>query len=326
MTDAPLCLVADVGGTNTRVALASAGRIVPDSVRRYTNTGFAGLDAVLAQFRADEDCAVPEGACIAVAGPVRGGVGRLTNLDWAMDGAGLAAATGARTVAVLNDLQAQGHALGHLAPEAHRAIIAAAAEAGGSQLVIGVGTGFNAAPVHEGPGGRVVVPSECGHVTLPVRDEADLRLSRFVAREHGFPGVEEVLSGRGIAHIDAWLAAEAGETGTRDSASVLAALEAGEERARQTVATAVRILGAVAGDLALIHLPFGGVHLIGGMARALVPLFEEFGFAAAFRDKGRFGPLMADFPVSVIEDDFAALTGCARYLAQRMGDAPARQN
>jgi len=326
MTDAPLCLVADVGGTNTRVALATSGRIVPESVRRYTNTGFAGLDAVLAQFRADADCAIPAGACVAVAGPVRGGVGRLTNLDWAMDGAGLAAATGARTVAVLNDLQAQGHALGHLAPGAHRTIIAAAAEAGGSQLVIGVGTGFNAAPVHEGPGGRVVVPSECGHVTLPVRGEADLRLSRFVAQEHGFPGVEEVLSGRGIAHIDTWLAVEAGESGTRDSAAVLKALEAGEERARQTVATAVRMLGAVAGDLALIHLPFGGVHLIGGMARALVPWLDEFGFAEAFRDKGRFAPLMADFPVSVIEDDFAALTGCARYLAHRMGDAAPREN
>lgn len=326
MTDAPLCLVADVGGTNTRVALARAGRIVPGTVRRYSNSGFAGLDAVLAQFRADEGCAVPDGACVAVAGPVRGGVGRLTNLDWAMDGAGLAAATGARTVAVLNDLQAQGHALGHLAPGAHRSIIAAAAEPGGSQLVIGVGTGFNAAPVHEGPGGRVVVPSECGHVTLPVRSEADLRLSRFVAQEHGFPGVEEVLSGRGIAHVDAWAAGEAGETGTRDSAGVLAALEAGEERARQTVATAVRMLGAVAGDLALIHLPFGGVHLIGGMARALVPWLGEFGFAEAFRDKGRFAPLMADFPVSVIEDDFAALTGCAHYLARRMGAGGAQEN
>jgi len=325
MTDVPLCLVADIGGTNTRVALAQAGRIVPGAVRRYTNTGFAGLGAVLAQFRADAGWPEPEGACVAVAGPVRGGVGRLTNLDWAMDGPGLAAATGARTVAVLNDLQAQGHALGHLAPGALREVIAAPGEAGGSQLVIGVGTGFNAAPVHEGPGGRVVVPSECGHVTLPVRDDADLRLSRFVAQQHGFPGVEEVLSGRGLAHIDAWLALEAGAIGApRNSAEILAALEAGEGRARQSVATAVRMLGAVAGDLALIHLPFGGVHLIGGMARALVPWLDEFGFAGAFRDKGRFSSLMADFPVWVIEDDFAALTGCALYLAQHMGHAALR--
>lgn len=325
MTEALPCVVADVGGTNTRVALAEAGKILPDSVRRYANDKFPSLDAVLEQFGADAGCEAPAGACVAVAGPVRGGVGRLTNLDWSFDAPGLAEATGARTVAVLNDLQAQGHALGHLAPEAMRAVIPAKGEAGGSQLVIGVGTGFNAAPVHEGPGGRVVAPSECGHVTLPVRSEADLRLSRFVALEHGFPGVEEVLSGRGIGHVDAWLAWEAGETGApRDSAAIMAALKQGEPRARQAVATCVRVLGAMAGDLALIHLPFGGVHLIGGMARALVPWMEEFGFTEAFRDKGRFAPLMADFPVWVIEDDFAALTGCARHLAHLMEDAARR--
>ncbi|MCA3558377.1 MAG: glucokinase, partial [Rhodobacter sp.] len=33
MTQPPLCLVADIGGTNTRVALADGARIRPDSVR-----------------------------------------------------------------------------------------------------------------------------------------------------------------------------------------------------------------------------------------------------------------------------------------------------
>lgn len=325
MTQPLPCLVADVGGTNTRVALAGVGAIRPESVRRYANAAFPGLAAVLEQFRADARCEAPAGACVAVAGPVRGGVGRLTNRDWFFDGASLAAATGARIVAVLNDLQAQGHALGHIAPEALRPVIAGQPEPGGAQLVIGIGTGFNAAPVHEAPGGRIVAPSECGHVALPVRSDADLRLSRFVALEHGFPEVEEVLSGRGIAQVDAWLAQEAGEGGApRDSAAILAALDQGEPRARQTAAICVRILGAVAGDLALIHLPFGGVHLVGGMARALAPWLDAFGFAAAFRDKGRFAPLMADFPVWVIEDDFAALTGCARHLAHLMADAAPR--
>ena len=44
-------------------------------------------------------------------------------------------------------------------------------------------------------------------------------------------------------------------------------------------------------------------------------MHSRFDFAGAFRDKGRFSPLMAEFPVSIIEDDFAALTGCARRLA-----------
>lgn len=39
------------------------------------------------------------------------------------------------------------------------------------------------------------------------------------------------------------------------------------------------------------------------------------GFAENFRDKGRFSAFMDDFPVCIVEDDYAALTGCAAYLA-----------
>ncbi|MDZ7907600.1 MAG: hypothetical protein U5N10_04860 [Gemmobacter sp.] len=40
MSDAPLSLVADIGGTNTRVALADGRAIREASVRRYRNAGF----------------------------------------------------------------------------------------------------------------------------------------------------------------------------------------------------------------------------------------------------------------------------------------------
>ena len=66
---------------------------------------------------------------------------------------------------------------------------------------------------------------------------------------------------------------------------------------------------------ALIHLPFGGLYLIGGVARAMTPYMQEFGLTEAFRDKGRFGEFMHSFSLHVVEDDFAALTGCAAYLA-----------
>ena len=77
----------------------------------------------------------------------------------------------------------------------------------------------------------------------------------------------------------------------------------------------VRLLGAVAGDLALSYLPFSGLFLIGGVARAFGPHLGRFGFAEAFADKGRFGPFMDQFPVFLVEDDYAALAGCAAYLA-----------
>jgi glucokinase len=106
MTKAPLCLVADIGGTNTRVALADGARIRADSVRRFRNSEFPGLDPILQGYLADSAVASVDGACVAAAGPVKDGVATMTNLDWTIDGATLTRATGAETVSILNDLQA----------------------------------------------------------------------------------------------------------------------------------------------------------------------------------------------------------------------------
>ena len=96
----------------------------------------------------------------------------------------------------------------------------------------------------------------------------------------------------------------------------MAAIAAGADPVAETTGrTFVRLLGTVTGDLALTHLPFGGVFLIGGVARAFTDHFERFGFAEAFRDKGRFSSFMRQFAVSIIEDDYAALEGCAQYLS-----------
>ncbi len=307
MTDAPN-LVADLGGTNTRVALADGPALREGSIRRFRNADHPGLDAVLHAY-VSETGAGPGGACVAVAGPVQDGVAHMTNLDWTMDEALIAGATGARRVALLNDLQAQGHALGHVAEENLRAVVAGEGRAGAARLVIGVGTGFNAAPVHEAAGMRVVAPSECGHITLPVRSAEDLALSLHLKDRHGFAAVEEALSGRGVSALHGWLGA-----GEQSAAEILAGLESGEAAAEATGRLFARLLGTVAGDLALVHLPFGGIYLIGGVARAFGPHLARLGFETAFRDKGRFGDFVAAFPVRVVEDDYAALTGCAAYL------------
>jgi glucokinase len=306
-------LVADVGGTHTRMALLRDGRIDPDSIRRLRNAGFDGLTAVLAHYLDELSPPAPAAICAAVAGPVQDGTGHLSNLDWTVSEADLSAAIGGGRALLVNDLQAQGHALGRIAPEALRPLIAAPAQADAraTRLVIGVGTGFNAAAVFETPGGRLVAPAEAGHVSLPASDEAAMALARFLEARTGHAAVEEALSGRGLAAVDAFHAA--GAAG-RDTAAVLAALAAGEARAAAAAASFVRLLGTVAGDLALLHLPFGGVFLIGGMARSLAGQLAGPEFAAAFAAKGRLSPLMAEFPVWLIEDDYAALTGCAAVL------------
>jgi glucokinase len=82
----------------------------------------------------------------------------------------------------------------------------------------------------------------------------------------------------------------------------------------KAVGTFARLLGALAGDHALTFLPTGGIYLIGGMVLATSPWFKSAGFETAFARKGRFSAFMRQFPVYVVTDDAAALTGSAAYL------------
>ena len=314
-------LLADIGGTNTRVALEQGGVIDRATIRRYANAENPDLSSILRKYLAEVGVTSCKGACVAVAGPVQDGRAEMTNLDWVITPEAVAEATGATRVAIINDLQAQGHALDRLKAESLRQVLpGAAVRRPGARLVVGVGTGFNAAPVHRTRRGLLVAASECGHASLPVRSDDDVRLARHVEAAHGFAGVEDVLSGRGVARLYGWVAEVAGQPGDLPTAEVMKRINEGSDPlAARTCEMFVTLLGRVAGDLALVHLPFQGLYLIGGVARAFSTYFAK-GFTSAFRDKGRFSDFMDDFPVYIIEDDYAALEGCADHLGALMAE------
>lgn len=314
--DNQLNLVADIGGTNTRVAMANGHKLLPETMKRFANGRFSDLYSVLAAYLAEQggvDCA---GACVAVAGPVEDGVGRMTNLDWTIDRAGLARVTGAENIAILNDLQAQGHALKHLGKTAIAPILGGEdTPANAVKLVVGIGTGFNSAVVFDTPQGCLVPPSECGHADLPVQTADDLALADFIRKRHGFCAVDDVLSGRGLERMYLRLGTDVGRPVDRKAAQIMQSVaQRSDNLAETAVRHFVRLVGVTVGNLALTHLPFGGVFMSGGVARAITPFMLEFGFEHAYRDKGRFEDFMGNFSVSVIEDDAAALVGCAWFL------------
>ena len=306
-------LVADTGGTNTRVALASDGVVDQSSIRRYRNAQASGMAEILRQYL--DDIAVSDaqisGACVAIAGPVRDGVAKMTNLDWRIDREMLGDVLSAKKLAVLNDLQAQGHAIGRLEDQFVTQILPQPESSRhAAKLVIGLGTGFNAAPVYDTQAGRFVPPSESGHISLPWSGNETETVAQSLRESQGFASVEEVLSGRGIERLHQHLHGE-----ERSAADIMAALEAGDPNSEATARLFVKILGTVTGDLALINLPFGGIYLIGGVSRAIAPHLERFGFAQSLHAKGRFSDFMGQFGVFVVSDDYAALTGCAAHLS-----------
>ncbi|NPD15622.1 ROK family protein [Xinfangfangia sp. D13-10-4-6] len=318
-----LAILADIGGTNTRVALSEAGKVVAGSIRRFPNGEYKArgedIAAVLRDYLQGSGASV-EGVCVAAAGPVQDGVATMTNLDWVMDADKLRRATGAARVSILNDLQAQGHALGHIPDTALRPLIDGAAIPGQTMLVVGLGTGVNAAPVYGQGAARVVPPSESGHMNMPVRNEEDFALMRFIEAllhqrgEIPHCGVEEVLAGRGLANLYSFATRQTGTPGAKSSAEILALLAENDPAALAAARLYSHILAGFLADLALSYLPWGGIYLIGGMARAMTPWFGTNAIADAFREPRRVDLLTHAFRVSVVEDDYAALTGCAAWL------------
>lgn len=306
-------LLADVGGTNTRLGLAGDGRLLPDSVRHYRNTEFSGLDAVLAAYLGAKTPGPIAALCAAVAGPVRDGRAQLTNHCWLIDAAALRAATGGARVHLVNDLQAQGYALDDLPPGAVRSLFAGApAPTGAPRMVLNIGTGCNVAVVHRVAGGLFVPAAELGHSTLPHGSIA-AGLYDHLRKTHPHLPVEAALSGPGLADIHRYLT---GKDATPDR--IVMAFAAGDTGARATLMTFSALLGQVAGNLALHHLPMGGICLSGGVARAVAPHLAELGFLRAFTDRGPYTDIVRAIPVSVVTEDDFALRGCARYLRQTL--------
>lgn len=308
-------LLADVGGTNTRVALADARGVMPDTIRAFRNSGFPGLAPLLATYL---DALRPGGVaalCAAVAGPVRGDTAQLTNHDWFIAAPEVRSATGTAAVYLINDLQAQGHALDDLPAEHVTPVLHGhSAPQNAPRLVLNLGTGCNAAVVHRTGGSLFVPAAESGHSALPhVTGRAAALLDHLRTRHPHLP-VEAALSGPGLANIHEWV------TGTRRTAAeVVADHEAGAADARDTLDLFARLLGTVAGSLALHHLPMGGIFLSGGTARAVARHLPALGFRDTFEARGPYTDIVRQVPVSVIISDDFALAGCARYLRQTAG-------
>ncbi len=156
----------------------------------------------------------------------------------------------------------------------------------GARLVLGAGTGFGAAALVGRPGRYAVAASEAGHMELRPLAPDEAAIWPHLPLLHGRVTIESVLSGDGLARLDAALRGAKGLAAVHaDGAGVHAAALAGDNLACEAIRLFGRLLARVAGDLALATKAFGGVHVAGGIAPKLMPLFDEAEMRRAFEAK-----------------------------------------
>jgi len=180
-------------------------------------------------------------------------------------------------------------------------------------------------------GRPVALPSEGGHVDFAPGDALQAGYLRFLAERHGHVSLERACSGSAIPVLYSYLVVAGHaepersviariESSDDASATIVNAALAGECPAcALTLETFVAMMGAAAGNLALLLVATGGIRLAGGIPPRILPALRSPTFLHSFTDKGRFRELMERIPVHVVLDTASGLRGAAtraqRHLA-----------
>ncbi|WP_299025343.1 ROK family protein [uncultured Sulfitobacter sp.] len=300
-------LVADVGGTNTRMALSCDGAIVPGTVRSYANDEWDDFYLILASFLAARNTELDE-MVIAVAGPVDNGQAQLTNRSWVIEASHIGVRFDCGKIHLLNDLNALAYATQSLNDGQLRQVrVGVLLETSPAQsLVVGVGTGFNVGPVLEQSGVMFCPAVEAGHATLPF--SVSRELIRAGIDVDLFETVEALFSGRGFTRFCQQMT---GEPDLDGRAVISAYKQGGPQSISAAVELYAKLFGRLLGDLSMAYMPTSGMYLAGSVARAIMQVAQK----ACLEGISRHSQISASFnaPVWVIEDDAAALIGCMGY-------------
>jgi glucokinase len=322
----PHLLVADIGGSNSRFALAAfddgSGRPSLTALRCYSNAGITDFDAQLIRYREECDRPLPSRACLAVAGPTDGRRASLTNGRWHFDAAALTRAHRFRELRLINDFQALAAGLDVLEEDGLHTVKAGAQVSTAPRCVLGPGTGLGVALVTGRGDALKVVATEGGHVDWAPVSAEEWVLRERVAQHVGEPvSAEQVLRGEGLRHIDAWLR---GSDALRPLDAISAeALDAPDSAGHRAVQRYICLLARFAANTALSQGAAGGVFLGGGVLPRLLPAIDARAFSEAFVDKGPMRAWCEAVPVALITDPLAALRGAAMDWRQRA--RPARR-
>lgn len=327
-TPAPT-LLADLGGTNVRFALADTSRSAPllmDSVKRYRVKDFATLADTIRQYFADTGLTARH-AIIAAAGRIADGeTVQITNNPWAVAARALQAELGFDAVHLVNDFAAQGMSVPLLRPEQLTPVgppRLPQLDGKPSQtfVVVGPGTGLGVAGLLLREGRWIVLETEGGHAGFAAHTAEDVEILHRLNARFGRVSNERMICGNGLVNLYLALADIAGEPAEEYTPEDITARAAANSDALcvRTVETMAGIFGSVAGDLVLSLGGWDGVYLTGGVLPILLPWMQHGGFRERFEAKGRFRETMEQVPTVAIMHPEPGLLGAAALAALAAG-------
>lgn len=309
-------LAADIGGTNSRFAHFTAdeeGNLELGSLV-WLKSAAAGSFADLLKNLRDSDFSFDSKqadiVCIALAGPITGGViGDPPHIPWGVDITHAEHDYGFRRVILINDFVAQ--AFSCISPIGRSAeiILPGTPEPSSAIAVIGAGTGLGKAMlVPDGRGGYSAAPSEGAHAGFPFIGEKEYAFQHFLtgARQIRYATYDHVVSGTGLTAIHEFLAGP-----HLEAPQVVEAFP----RYPETLEWFSRFYGRACRNFALETLSRGGLYVAGGVAAKNPAIVRHDAFKSEFLDSDAMGDLLAELPIFLINDQNSGLWGAATKAA-----------
>jgi glucokinase len=313
---AAMGLIADIGATNARFALADDKGFYEQKVLQCADypTIVDAAQAYLANIGEKK----PKRGAFAIAGPISGDFFEMTNHLWRFSIAETQKSLGLESFTLLNDFKAIALGIPHLKPEDMKQI-------GGEQKsvpqatigVVGPGTGLGVASLFWDGQQYRANSGEGGHVTMPAKTQREFDLFRTLRYKYHHISAERVCSGKGLLNI-------------YNAIKILDGHEELPDRTPEQIAECaiaktcpvceealdkmMGFLGTIAGDLAVTLGAHGGIYIAGGIPAKLGDYFLNSRFRAEFEAKGRFAQYLKPIPTYLITHPFIAFVGLQNYI------------
>lgn len=311
-------LVADIGGTHARFAIASndRGAITLAHQGKLKAAAYATFEDATAAYLASIPIR-PSRATLAVAGPITEDPIVLTNSPWRIDAQALCQRFEWRSLSVVNDFAAQARGAMSVPAEDRVPIIDAPGEDFAPRVVLGPGTGLGLGIVRPSGDDFYVQATEAGHISFAPQNAREMAVLAHYRETHDYASFETFISGRGIETIFTSLYHLRGEKAPLLSAAEISAHAESDPVARETLEMFFAALGTFAGDAVLMTGARGGVYIGGGIAPKLQHHLLKSDFKSRFRSRGPMSAYLADVPVYLLTSDDTALIGAAALTPEQ---------
>ena len=323
-------LAGDIGGTKTLMQIAlTADSYEVIHEKSYLSSNHENFSDIVISFLDESSIKIEQIpiACFGVAGPVTthqyNQTATVTNLPWQLDNEQLKALTHLSCIYLINDFEAVGQGIDTLGDDDFVILQTGRQRMHAPRVVLGAGTGLGVGQLVWQHDHYKVLSSEGGHVDFAPTDTRQIELLNYLLERFDHVSYERLLSGSGLVNIYEYLrdAGFAKENSTlieamsrSDPAAAIAdhAINKNDVLAGKAMDLFIAIYGAMAGNLALINLAFGGVFVAGGIAPKIITRIMNGEFMRAFKHKGRMSKLLEAMPVYVVMNPKVGVRGAAR--------------